>query len=118
MAELPHKSPRTAQSFISSAMGQRAPSGKNLFQRAGESKVLDSVYNRDFALVQGGVYYVNEGGPDAQLRYLNFRSGRDTKLRNLFARCPGLAVSPDNRWLVFSQVDVVAGDLMLVENFE
>jgi hypothetical protein len=29
----------------------------------------------------------------------------------------GLAISPDHRWLLFSQVDQSGSDIMLVENF-
>jgi len=35
------------------------------------------------------------------------------KVQNLV----GLNVSPDGRWLLYSQVDRNSGDLMLVENF-
>ena len=114
----PQESPDGAELYFQKGGGPTGPLWKKCLLRGTESKVLRSVYNRNFALVQGGVYYIDRGGPDAQLRYLNLRSGRDTKLTKLFARCPGLAVSPDNRWLLFSQVDFVAGDLMLVENFE
>jgi hypothetical protein len=82
-----------------------------------ETKVLESVYQRDYAVTPLGIYYIDRAGKAANIRYFTLANRRDTKLTSLFARCPGFAVSPDGRSLLFAQVDVMASDLMLVENF-
>jgi Tol biopolymer transport system component/DNA-binding winged helix-turn-helix (wHTH) protein len=82
-----------------------------------ESKVLDSVYQRNYAVTPKGIYYIDQGGKAAQLRYFDFGSRRHRTLQTLYARCPGFSASPDYSSLLFARVDVVASDLMLVEDF-
>ena len=78
------------------------------------------------AVARNGVYYL---GPDnagtRPVRYAiffyEFATGKTTRVASLdkppqvFAR--SLALSPDGRWLLFSQVDTSGSDLMLLENF-
>jgi len=87
---------------------------------SGEKVVLEGAmqYARNFALASDGIYYHPTGAPN-EIRFYSFAKGSSSLIlspkRALF---PGLAVSPDGRWLLFGTVDRPAGsDLMLVENF-
>ena len=92
-----------------------------------ESKVLDSVAGRNFAIVPGGIYFMQapkEGDrdPSASIRFLNLADGRV----EIIARLPstdlrmtqGLGVSPDGQTILYTQADDISSDLMLIEGFE
>ena len=79
-----------------------------------ESRVLDSVSLMNFDVTLGGIYFLS----GTELRYYNFRTRKFKLLRNI--RKPadrGLVVSPDEHWLLYTQIDQIGDDLMLVENF-
>lgn len=84
-----------------------------------ERQILESVLGFQFAVTAKGIYYEQpEPGGTASIRYLNFRNGRERKLA--FTERPsvfGFSVSPDERHIVYSQIDLAGSDLMLVENF-
>jgi len=67
--------------------------------------------------VRGGIYFVPAGLPDS-LRYYDFASKaiRDVlKLEKYFS--DGLSISPDGRYLLYSQLDDLNSDIMVVENY-
>jgi Tol biopolymer transport system component len=74
----------------------------------------------DFALVDKGIYYVDEVGHPT-IKFLNFVQHKVTKIVEVESLPPpgdpGFTVSPDEKQIVFSQIDRSAVDLMLVENF-
>jgi Tol biopolymer transport system component len=71
-----------------------------------------------FALTRKGIYYYSRG-PHEVLEFFNFATGKSRAL--LTPDKPpniGLSVSPDEHWLIYSQMDREAGsNLMLVDNF-
>jgi len=74
-----------------------------------------------YAVTDRGVYYLDRAA--RQIRLLNPDTGASGKVVDL-ERLPGvshrihaMAVSPDHRWLIYSLVDGLHGDLKLVENF-
>jgi Tol biopolymer transport system component len=90
-----------------------------------ENLVADAVASGDFALTRRGIYF-SASGPEgsywgaASIVFREFASGKttkvvDLKLGTLSGR--GLSVSPDGRYLLYTQCDQETGDLMLVENF-
>ena len=113
----PQESPDGRELYYQKALGQKGGLWKAPVQGGNEVKVLESVHQRDFAIASDGIYYVDREGKGAEIHFFHFRTGRDKKLASLFARCPGFALSPDGSSLLFAQVDRVASDLMLVENF-
>ena len=88
-----------------------------------ETQVFDSLGLGDWsrwALSEKGIYFLRTTKPDPYIGFFSFADHKVTRLsqldRNLQYR-PGLAVSPDDQWLLYTQVDYRARDLMLVENF-
>ena len=86
-----------------------------------ETQVLDSLSNwSTFSVVDDGVYYIPRTDPDGSdsIRFLDFKTGKTTPVVRIEKRAHyGLSVSPDRRWILYSQVDQWESDLMLVENF-
>lgn len=93
-------------------------------------KVVDGVVLGNFAVLDGGIYYIDrpsgEAGiysvdrphGDARLRFLNNATGTSvTVAANLGDVDLPLAVAPDGRTILFGRVDSAVVDLMLVENF-
>ncbi len=79
-----------------------------------EAQVLDAVSPSGFALVRGGMYFVSK----AQLQFLDFSTGLAKPIRKIEKSLgSGLAVSPDNHWLLLTESNQGNSDLMLVENF-
>jgi Tol biopolymer transport system component len=87
-----------------------------------ETQVLESVYEMAFAIVKEGIYFIPK--PDSADRYsiqfFNFATKRvrsiTTVERPVYIGL-SLSVSPDGRWILYSQMDQMGSDLMLVENF-
>jgi Tol biopolymer transport system component len=67
---------------------------------------------------EGGIYFVTL---DRQVAYHRFGSRSTIPIAGLatdsISLNPGLALSPDGRWLVFGQTERSGSDIMLVENF-
>jgi Tol biopolymer transport system component/DNA-binding winged helix-turn-helix (wHTH) protein len=70
-----------------------------------------------WSLSPTGIYFVPAEAPRS-LRYFDFASER---IRSIFEVDKdfgsGLSVSPDGRWLLYSQIGDASGDIMLVEHF-
>jgi Tol biopolymer transport system component len=85
-----------------------------------ETRVLESMGDRlNFVVVEEGVYFLSgQEQENVSLKFFDFATGR-TKLLVQTARPSnmGLAISPDRRWILFTQYDHMGSDLMLVDNF-
>jgi hypothetical protein len=68
-----------------------------------------------------GIYFINPAPPRAGIDFLEFGSGRIVRIVDLPGRpAPWggpLAISPDGRRLLYPQLDGVASDIMLVNDF-
>jgi Tol biopolymer transport system component len=86
-----------------------------------ECQVLPSVGNRTFFVVDQGIFFIPEPGTYRKfsIQFLSFGTGK-VKTVAPISRPPweGLSVSPDGRFILFSQFDEDGSDLMLVENFQ
>jgi Tol biopolymer transport system component/DNA-binding winged helix-turn-helix (wHTH) protein len=81
-----------------------------------EVVVKDVVTGLAFAPVRNGVYYgkLNPG----RLQYYDFGTRKTTNLmEQKMLDANGLAVSPDEKWLLYLQGTETSSDLMYVENF-
>ena len=84
-----------------------------------EEQLVDSLYRGNFAVTKRGIYYMSH--PDESgaciLKLYNIATGTNSTILQIGRPEYGLDVSPDGRYLVYSQLDDPASDLMLVENF-
>jgi hypothetical protein len=86
-----------------------------------ETRVLEpSVFEGAFALVSEGIYFIP--GPDSanrtSVQFFNFKTKRIRSIATIEKPVGSLlSVSPDGRWILYSQIDQTGSDLMLVENF-
>ena len=83
---------------------------------------LQAGYWGAWAVVDGGIYFINpEAKPRATIEFFSFATRRITRIA-LLEREPvkwfsNLAISPDGRWILYTQLDQGGNDIMLVENF-
>ena len=89
-----------------------------------ETEVISSLeagYWGDWAVVEGGIYYLDTTTAKPGIAFFDFTTRRTTRVfdvENLPARsAPGLAVSPDKKTILYTQLDASNSDIMLVENF-
>ncbi len=90
-----------------------------------ETLILDhhrAGFWRHWTVLEQGIYFATAERPEQPLiEFFSFATGRVTLVATLQKRidpwAAGLDVSPDGRWLVWSQVDQVGNDIMLMENF-
>ena len=91
-----------------------------------ESRVLESVTFRNFAVTEQGIYFIpapNADDPDGgySLQFLDFASNNVETIASLPTprdqMWVGLAVSPDERTILYTQFDDSSSDLMLIEDF-
>jgi Tol biopolymer transport system component len=85
-----------------------------------ETKVLDQGRQSYWAPSSEGLCFHSRTAAGAPvIRFYSFATGRLTDIAEL-PKARGynhLAVSPDGKWILYSQLDRVDSDLMLVENF-
>ena len=92
----------------------RAPAGGGQ-----EFQVLASTHKMHFTLGRHGAYFIETGVP-ANLKYLDFATGAIKVLGMLpgpVVHHRGVAVSPDEHWLLYGKNEFVGSQLMLVEGF-
>jgi Tol biopolymer transport system component/DNA-binding winged helix-turn-helix (wHTH) protein len=73
-----------------------------------------------WAVVENGIYYLDTKGKPG-IAYFNVTTRRTTRVFDLENRpatqAPGLAVSSDKGTILYTQLDALSRDIMLVENF-
>jgi Tol biopolymer transport system component len=85
-----------------------------------ETLIVDSLSNHmNFDVTKKGIYFITDADDRGRssLRFFEFATGHTRTLSTLTSYIGwGLAVSPDEHWLLYNSFDV-ASDLMLIENF-
>ncbi|MHC4540085.1 MAG: protein kinase domain-containing protein [Planctomycetota bacterium] len=87
-----------------------------------EAPVHDLVKPADFGqwtVVDEGIYFVNATEPSSPIiEFFDFATNQVRSIATLEKpTIVGLAVSPDGRWILYTQIDRADSDIMLVENF-
>jgi Tol biopolymer transport system component/DNA-binding winged helix-turn-helix (wHTH) protein len=108
--------------FIYYAKGRYGTSlWKIPMDRGDETQVLESLVQWDgFAVVDGGIYFIPTpaaGAASCSINFLSFASGKIRPVATTDRPADGLTVSPDGRWILYTQLDQNVSELMLVENF-
>jgi dipeptidyl aminopeptidase/acylaminoacyl peptidase len=75
-----------------------------------------------WAVSEQGIYFLNsKAEPRPAIEFYRFATRRATRVfvpeKDPFYGDPGLALSPDGRWILYVQIDQLGSDIMLVENF-
>jgi Tol biopolymer transport system component len=83
-----------------------------------ERQVLESVFAENYAVVPRGIYFMPAGSGRFTVQFFSFATTKITQIASI-EKDPmwGLSVSPDERWILYPQVDQNRVDLILVENF-
>jgi Tol biopolymer transport system component len=74
----------------------------------------------NYAVVEQGVYFMakSESAAGSSIQFFNFANQKIRPIATIDRPVwLGLSVSPDGRWVLYSQVDQVGSDLVLVEDF-
>ncbi len=84
-----------------------------------ELRILEEIEGGGgYALTDDGAYFLTKSDPSViALKHLRFSDGKIRPVTLFKTFVNHLAVSPDSRWLLYSQGDQAGADLMLVENF-
>ena len=114
-------------------MALEAPDGKSLYYSSGdgesklyrsatdgsgETQVLDALFGRSFALTSDRIFYLRqEANGEGALRSFAIATKVDTKIAAIPKPINGVSLSPDGKYVIYTQVDSQGSDLMLVENF-
>ena len=86
-----------------------------------ETQVLESLVSlQDFVVVDAGIYFIPMPavGASSSINLLSFATGKIRPVATTGRPAMhGLTVSPDSRWILYTQLDHDVSELMLVENF-
>ena len=77
-------------------------------------------YPTDWALAANGIYFIDRRGAHVTIGFFEFDNEKVrvvTELQKDPGIWSGIALSRDQRWLVYSQIDEKVSDIMLVENY-
>ena len=68
---------------------------------------------------RGAIYYMRaESSTENSIRRFNLATREDSRISTITKLAHlGLSISPDGRYLIYSQIDEQGADLMIVDNF-
>jgi hypothetical protein len=86
------------------------------------TKVLENLsFFRNLVLVNKGIYFVPQKGTDwygSSIEFLDFATNHTKRVASFGKPLDlSLALSPDGRWILYTQVEHMGSELRLVENF-
>ena len=110
--------------FLYYAKGLAAPGLWRIPSSGGEETELISALKPGYwgywAVVDDGIYYLDMA-PKPGINHFDITTLRSTRVFDLENRpawgVPGLAISPDKKTILYTQMDALNSDIILVENF-
>jgi Tol biopolymer transport system component len=82
-----------------------------------ETQVLPSLINMNFAIMEDGIYYVTKTAQGFAIEFLSFATGKSDIVAPVGKGYVGFSVSPDRKWILYSQNNPQGSELVLVEGF-
>jgi len=89
-----------------------------------ERQVLGSITGMNWTIVSKGIYYLVPAtglGSRNLVQFYSFKTGQTNQVGTveemLSVDYPGISVSPDGRWLLYSYIADISSDLMMVDHF-
>jgi eukaryotic-like serine/threonine-protein kinase len=81
-----------------------------------ERELVENVYDNCFDFVKDGIYFIaHQMRPEVQ--FLSFATGRTMTVATARTIVWGFSVSPDGRWLLYSELVPFRANLMLVDGY-
>jgi hypothetical protein len=110
--------------FLYYAKGPGVPGLWRISTNGGEEmelmRSLEAGYWGYWAVVENGIYYLDMTGKPA-IHFFNLATHQIARVFDLESRpareAPGLAISPDKKTILYTQLDALNSDIILVENF-
>jgi Tol biopolymer transport system component len=108
------------------AKGRYVPGIWKVAREGGEETPVPGLatagYYRYWAVTERGIYFVpHRITPRPVLQFFSFATQQATQVLALdkppMWATPGLAISPDEHWILYAQIDRDVADIMLLENF-
>ena len=85
------------------------------------TKLIENLSDlRNLVIVRKGIYFVPQKGTGlgSSIEFLDFATNHTKRVASFEKPfSSGLALSPDGRWILYTQVDQAGAELRLVENF-
>jgi Tol biopolymer transport system component len=85
-----------------------------------EVQVVKAIWRYNFAVTSKGIYYTppRSSNGSSSVQFLDLKTGATTQITRIEKTVDlGLAVSPDEREVLFAQIDVGGTNLMMIEKF-
>jgi Tol biopolymer transport system component len=84
----------------------------------GETEVLPSITNWNFAVMDDGIYFLTGTGHRYAIEFLNFATGKTEVIAPVGHAYFGFSVSPDRKWILYDQTIWPSSELVLAEGFQ
>ena len=83
-----------------------------------QTRVSSPLSQWAFSPAARGAYFIDGGKLLANVKFLDFKTRAIRTIAAIHGRlADGISVSPDGKWLLYTQVDTASSELMLVDNF-
>jgi Tol biopolymer transport system component/tRNA A-37 threonylcarbamoyl transferase component Bud32 len=82
-----------------------------------ETQVLGSVVLHNYDVVEDGVYFIAKSGRELAIQFLDNATRKVRVVAPVRRGYVGFSVSPNRKWILYTQNNPETGELVLVENF-
>jgi Tol biopolymer transport system component len=82
-----------------------------------ETQVLESVILHNYAVADDGVYFIAKTADGLAIQFLNVQTNTVRTLAPVRPGYVGFSVSPDRKWILYTEFNPLGSDLALVDHF-